>query len=51
MSTQNTRFTGPTTNDALFADRMKFWGSFTGATKGAVIFMVILLALMGLFLT
>jgi hypothetical protein len=51
MATQNTRFNGPTTADALLADRMKFWGGFTGATKGAVIFMVILLALMGLFLT
>ena len=51
MATQVTRYTGPKTAEALFADRAKFWGSFTSAITGVVIFMVILLALMGLFLT
>ncbi len=51
MATPTTRYTGPTTTESLLADRQKFWGSFTSATTGAVIFMVILLALMGLFLT
>ena len=51
MATPTTRYSGPTTTEALLADRQKFWGGFTSATTGAVIFMVILLALMGLFLT
>lgn len=50
MAMQSTRYTGPKTAEALFAERQKFWGGFTSATVGAVIFMVILLALMGLFL-
>ncbi len=51
MATQSTRFTGPTTTEALIAERQKFWSGFTGATTGAVIFMAVLLILMGLFLT
>ena len=46
MAMQATRYTGPKTAEALYADKQKFWSGFTGATTGAVIFMVILLALM-----
>jgi len=51
MAMQATRYTGPKTAEALYADKQKFWGGFTSATTGAVIFMVILLVLMGIFLT
>ena len=51
MAVQSTRFTGPATAEALFEERLKFWGGFTSATTGTVIFMVILLAFMGLFFT
>ena len=51
MATQSTRFTGPKTAEALFAERQKFWGAFTSATTISIIVMVVLLALMGIFLT
>jgi hypothetical protein len=51
MTTPSTRFTGPETPEAFLADRQKFWASFTSFTTGSVIFLVLLLALMGLFLT
>ena len=51
MAMQATRYTGPKTVEALYADKQKVWSGFTGATTGAVIFMVILLVLMGIFLT
>jgi hypothetical protein len=50
MATTSTRFTGPETQEAFLADRQKFWASFTSFTVGSVIFVVVLLALMGLFL-
>jgi hypothetical protein len=40
----------PVTEDAFLADRQKFWASFGHFTLGMVIFLVILLALMGIFL-
>ena len=43
-------FTGPETIDELVADRQRLWGSFTSATTGGVIFMVVLLTLMAIFL-
>jgi hypothetical protein len=51
MAMQATRYTGPKTAEALYADKQKFWGGFTSATTGAIIFMAVLLILMGLFLT
>lgn len=46
----NPRFSGAESIEALTADRMKMWHSFTNATTGVVIFMVILLLLMAFFL-
>jgi len=50
MAEHSTRFHGPETEEAFLADRMKFWGSFTSATVGTVIFLILLLSAMGLFL-
>jgi hypothetical protein len=50
MAEQSTRFHGPETQEAFLADRMKFWGGFTSATVGTVIFLILLLGGMGLFL-
>ncbi len=50
MAEQSTRFHGPETQEAFLADRMKFWGGFTGATLWTVIFLTLLLSAMGLFL-
>lgn len=44
------RYTGPETIEALTADRQKMWSSFTSATTGGVIFMVVLLVAMAVFL-
>jgi hypothetical protein len=41
---------GAETPEAFMADRQSFWLSFTHATVGAVIFVVILLLLMWAFL-
>ncbi len=46
----STQFSGPESIEALTADRMRMWNGFTGATTGAVIFMVVLLTLMAFFL-
>ena len=43
-------YTGPETIEALTADREKMWTSFTSATTGTVIFMIILLVAMAVFL-
>ena len=40
----------PVTEAAFTADRQKFFAGFGSATLGGVIFMVVLLALMGIFL-
>ncbi len=42
--------TGPVTEDALLADRQRFWNGFTTATLGAVVSIAILLILMAIFL-
>ena len=44
------RYTGPTTIEALTADRQKMWSGFTSATTGVVIFLVLLLIGMAYFL-
>jgi hypothetical protein len=51
MATSSTRFTGPETPEALLADRQKFLASFTSFAARTTMFVVVLLALMGLFLT
>jgi hypothetical protein len=45
-----TRYTGPETIEALTADREKMWASFTSATTGTIIFLIILLVGMAFFL-
>ncbi|MBN8902924.1 MAG: hypothetical protein J0H19_13315 [Rhodospirillales bacterium] len=50
MAEHSTVFTGPETQEALVTDRVRTWNAFTGATTGAVIVAVIILALMGFFL-
>jgi hypothetical protein len=44
------RYTGPETVEALTADRERMWSSFTNATTGVVIFLIILLLAMAFFL-
>jgi hypothetical protein len=51
MATTEQTYTGPQTAEALFAERRKFWGGFMNATTGCVIGLLVLLALMGIFLT
>lgn len=51
MAISEKSFTGPQTAEALFAERQKFWGGFMNATTGCVIGLVVLLVLMGIFLT
>ena len=43
MAEQNTVFRGPTTQEAFFADKQRFWDGVNKATVGTVIFMVVLL--------
>lgn len=50
MAMQNTRYTGPTTEEGLIAERQHFWSNFTGAVTFTVILSAVVLALMGLFL-
>ncbi len=40
----------PVTEEAFLAERQRFFAGFGNATLGAVIFIVILMALMGIFL-
>jgi phosphoribosylglycinamide formyltransferase-1 len=40
----------PVTEEALLADRQRFWGGFTTATAAAVVFIVLVLVLMAIFL-
>ena len=47
---QSTTFHGPDTQEAFLADRKRFWGGFTSATFGTVVFLVLLLVAMGIFL-
>ena len=41
----------PQMEDAFLADRMAFWGSFTGFVKYGAIAIAVLLVLMAFFLT
>ncbi len=47
---QSPTTTGPIREDAFFADRERFWHSWTHFTIGAVIFLVLLLVAMAVFL-
>lgn len=40
----------PTTPEAFFADRQRFWAGFTSATFWGVVFIVLLLVGMAVFL-
>jgi hypothetical protein len=50
MAETSSAFTGPVTEDALIAERQRFWSGFMNATFGAVVAIVILLILMAFFL-
>jgi hypothetical protein len=45
-----THYTGPETIEAVTADKEKMWATFTSATTGTVVFMVVLLVGMAFFL-
>ena len=50
MAHQPTSYRGPDTQEAFFADKMRFWGGVNKAIVGTVIFMIVLLVGMGVFL-
>lgn len=50
MAEATTADPGAITEDALLADRQRFWHGFTTATTGAVIAIAVLLILMAFFL-
>ena len=49
MAEQSTVFRGPTTQEAFYAEKLRFWGGINKATIGTVIFLVLLLIAMALF--
>ena len=49
MAEQNTVYRGPTTQEAFYAEKLRFWGGLNKATVGTVIFLVLLLIAMALF--
>ncbi|HUZ63642.1 MAG TPA: hypothetical protein VMU82_08010 [Acetobacteraceae bacterium] len=51
MAETTTPPSGSLTQDAFVQDRQRFWGSFTHFVLGMTIFLVVLLILMGYFLT
>ncbi len=50
MAEQNTVFRGPDSQEAFFADKVRFWGGVNKATIGTIVFMVLLLVAMAIFL-
>jgi hypothetical protein len=50
MALPSTNNPAPVSEEAFIADRMQFWSSFTGATTGLVIVVIVLLAAMAIFL-
>ena len=50
MAEQSAIFTGPDSQEAFLADRQRAFAGFVQFTKISCIFLVILLALMGIFL-
>lgn len=43
MAHHPTVFRGPETEEAFFADKLRFWGGVNKAIVGTIIFMVVLL--------
>lgn len=43
MAEQNSVFRGPTTQEAFYAEKARFWDGLNKAIMGAVIFMAVLL--------
>jgi hypothetical protein len=50
MADTTRAFDGPVTEDALIAERQRFWGGFMNATTAAVCAIVVLLILLAIFL-
>jgi hypothetical protein len=50
MAETTTAISGPISEDALLAERQRFWHGFMNATFGAVCAIVVLLILMAIFL-
>ena len=50
MAHQPTVFRGPDTQEAFFADKVRFWDGVNKAIVGTVIFIVLLLIGMAVFL-
>jgi hypothetical protein len=50
MAHQPTVFRGPDTEEAFYADKLRFWGGVGKAIFGTLIFMVLLLIAMAVFL-
>ncbi len=50
MSETTSAALAPVTEEALLAERQRFWGGFTTATFGAVVFVAIVLILLAIFL-
>lgn len=47
---QSLVFRGPETTEAFFADRQRFWTSWTHFAQGSLVFIVLLLIGMAVFL-
>jgi hypothetical protein len=50
MALQSTVFRGPDTQEAFYAEKVRFWGGVGKAIVGTVIFMALLLIGMAVFL-
>ena len=49
MAEHSTVFRGPTTQEAFYAEKTRFWGGLNKASIGTVIFVVLLLIALLLF--
>jgi hypothetical protein len=50
MAHQPTVFRGPDTEEAFFADKLRFWGGINKAIVATIVFMALLLIGMAVFL-
>lgn len=50
MAEHSTVFRGPDSQEAFYAEKLRFWGGVNKATVGTVIFMILLLSAMAIFL-
>jgi hypothetical protein len=50
MAEHSPVFRGPETQEAFFAEKLRFWGGVNKATVGTVIFLALLLIGMAVFL-